>query len=199
MNAEMDNLPALPSPTFMETNPGCNAYRECSECDDGEDLHRTDYYTWITPPESFTHVGYATHFDAVAETYAHTNSLWGATMDGCPRDNANARNYMGDQTGAEIPLVVHSADETAAVRCCSEDGSGNLQCASTILGVCHDAATFHDANAICREAGMRVCSQAEMQNNVCCNSGCWFNHFAVWISDGTAAGSGPGVHQNPAA
>jgi hypothetical protein len=189
--AENSVLPALPSPEFTATNPGCNAYPPCSECSP-QTLHTVDYLTWITPPDSFARVDYAT-FHAAAESYAHTNALWGVTMDGCPRDNDNSHDYEGDQTHAEIPLVVHSVDETAAVRCCSEDGSGNLQCASTVLGVCHDVATFHDANAICREAGMRVCSQAEMQTNVCCGTGCWFNHFAVWISDAPAAGSALGV------
>jgi len=186
INAEMDPLPALPQPDFTEQNPGCNAYPDCTECSPPQSLHIAFYQTWVTPPDSFT-LQHAT-FDATAENYAHRNTLWGATMDGCPSDNINSHDYEGDHTGLEIPLVVHTTDrvhdETAAVRCCSEDASGNLQCASTIQGICHNAATFLDAHAICREAGMRVCSQAETQSNACCGTGCWFNHFAVWISDG---------------
>jgi hypothetical protein len=139
-----------------------------------------DYQTWLEPPASFA-LQHQTFSDA-ANNYALRNSLWGATVDGCSSDNANSRDYMGDQTRQAIPLVVHGADETAAVRCCSHDGSS---CESQVQGVCHDVATFHDANAICAQANMRLCSQAEMGSGVCCNSGCWFNHFASWISDGT--------------
>jgi len=181
--AEMDGLPLLPEPVFSETNPGCNQYPDCSVCSDVDDLPVdgvTDYQTWVLPPASFS-LEHAT-FDDTANNYAVTYSLWGASVDGCSSDNGNTRDYMGDQTGQAIPVVVHSADETAAVRCCSHDGS---TCASQVQGVCHDVASFHDANAICAAANMRLCSQAEMGSGVCCGTGCWFNHFAIWISDGT--------------
>jgi hypothetical protein len=114
--------------------------------------------------------------------YADQYSLWGATVDGCSSDNSNRDASRGDQSGQMIPLLVHGADEHAAVRCCSHDGSS---CESDVQGVCHDFATFHDAHAICRAANMRLCSQAEMGSGVCCGTGCWFNHYAVWVSDGT--------------
>jgi len=185
-NAEIVPLPALPQPEFTEQNPGCNAYPDCTECLSPQSLNTAFYQTWVVPPDSFA-LQHAT-FDEIAQNYAHGNTLWGATMDGCPSDNVNSHDYEGDQTGIEIPLVVHTTDrvhdERAAVRCCSEDASNHLQCESTIQGDCHTAATFLDAHAICRGAGMRLCSQAEIQSNACCGTGCWFNHFAVWISDG---------------
>lgn len=196
-SAEMD-LPPLPVPDFTEENPGCNEYPECSECSpqrgrtDGCDTdcyiaQLTDYQHWVMPPASFA-LSHAT-FDETAQSYADRNSLWGATVDGCSSDNSNRHDWEGDQTGQAIPLVVHSADEHAAVRCCSYDGN---TCHSTVQGVCHDVATFHDAGAICHAAGMRLCTFAEMGSGVCCGTGCWFNHFAVWISDGTGGSNSVG-------
>jgi hypothetical protein len=181
--AEMD-LPALPQPPFFceeeSCNPGCNDYPDCSPCSEDGGVGQTDYQTWVVPPASFA-LSHAT-FSAEAEDYADRNSLWGATVDGCSSDNSNSRDYMGDQSGQAIPLVVHSADEHAAVRCCSHDGN---TCVSQVQAACHDTATFHDAGAICHSAGMRLCTQAEMGSGVCCSTGCWFNHYPVWIADGT--------------
>lgn len=180
---EMTPLPALPEPEFSATNPGCNQYPECSECSLGDELvlsALTRYQTWVAPPASFA-LSHAT-FSAAAEEYADRNSLWGATVDGCGSDNNNGDASRGDQSGQMIPRAVHSADEHAAVRCCSHDGSS---CESDVQGVCHDFATFHDAAAICRAANMRLCSEAEVGSGVCCGTGCWFNHYAVWVSDGT--------------
>jgi len=187
ITAEMDPLPLLPQPGFTESNPGCNEYPDCAVCSDQEDLDLpglTNYQTWLAAPASFAH-SHQTFSDA-ANNYAARNTLWGATVDGCSSDNINSRDFMGDQTGQAIPLVVQGADETAAVRCCSHDGS---TCESQVGGICHDVVTFHDANAICSAAGKRLCSQAEMGSGVCCGEGCWFNHFAVWISDGTPGNS----------
>jgi hypothetical protein len=183
--AEMTPLPALPvpAPEFNENNPGCNAYPECSACSLDDDLvlpALTNYQTWVAAPASFE-LSHAT-FSAAAEDYADRNSLWGVTVDGCSSDNSNGDSSRGDQSGQMIPRAVHSADEHAAVRCCSHDGNS---CESDVQGVCYDFASLHDAAAICRAANMRLCSEAEMDRGVCCGTGCWFNHYAVWVSDGT--------------
>jgi len=108
----------------------------------------------------------------------------GATMDGCPSDNSNSGNPsngwdVGDMSQAEIPLAVNGVDDTASVRCCSYDGNS---CESDVGGVCHMDKTFVEAHAICAASGRRLCSQAEIPQ--CCGTGCWFNHHAVWITDG---------------
>lgn len=192
-NSEMD-LPAVPVAPFSATNPGCNDYPDCGSCDVEVDQawvsSLADYHTWVEPPASFALENYWSHIsggfaaNGMHTDYADAYSLWGATVDGCSSDNSNSNAGVGDQSGQMIPLTVHGADEHAAVRCCAHEGTA-LTCASSVQGVCHDFATFHDANAICRAADMRLCTQEEMGSGVCCGTGCWFNHYAVWISDGT--------------
>lgn len=180
-------LPLVPQPPFSATNPGCNDYPDCTACDPGS-LPWTGYQTWIEPPASFEH-SFQT-FNEAAVAYSNRNMLnegdgpWlqGATVDGCQSDNSNGHDYEGDQTGQAIPFLMRSSpDDTAAVRCCSW---GDLTCVSQVEGVCYDTATFSEAQSICADAGLRLCSQAEVSDGRCCGTGCWFNHFAVWISDG---------------
>jgi hypothetical protein len=33
--------------------------------------------------------------------------------------------------------------------------------------------------AVCHNAGMRMCSNDEMQT--CCNTGCWHNEHNIWV------------------
>lgn len=180
-------LPILPDPTFTETNPGCNEYPECSVCSGADGMYETreaaaqqlaGYHEWVEPPASFALATATRHYNDEAEDYAHRH--FGASVDGCSSDNSNSNANRGDQSGQAIPLVAHIVDDTAAVRCCSMDGS---RCISQVHGVCYDTATFHEAISICRSAGMRLCSEAEMGTGVCCGTGCWFNHYASWISD----------------
>lgn len=107
----------------------------------------------------------------------------GSTVDGCARNNRNAHGpdsdfvRAGDQSGALIEPALLEPDDTAAVRCCSNDGSS---CVSFVDAVCHDVVTFREAKRICSEAGMRLCSHGEMET--CCGTGCNFDHYAVWTS-----------------
>lgn len=191
INDEVNPLPLVPQPPFSETNPGCNDYPDCAECSNAAILSVDvvdDYQRWVEPPASFA-LQHQT-FHSGADNYAHYYGFAGATVDGCSSDNGNSRSYMGDQSSQAIPLTVHEADETAAVRCCSHSGES---CHSQIGGVCNDVATFRDARSICNGAGMRLCSQTEMNSGVCCGTGCWFNHYPVWISDGAPTGEHPGV------
>jgi len=109
----------------------------------------------------------------------------GATTDGCPRDNTNSGNYggpVGDMSGEVIPFSVsQSATDTASVRCCST--AGDACETSSLEGGCSALLekTFAEAQEVCSTRGMRLCSRSEMDNNICCNSGCWFNHHAVWV------------------
>lgn len=189
INDEVTPLPEVPQPPFSETNPGCNEYPECTDCTNSDILSVDivdDYQRWVEPPASFA-LQHQT-FGMAADNYAHYYGFAGATVDGCSSSNTNSHNYEGDQSGQAIPLTVHEADETAAVRCCSHNGES---CHSEIGHVCYDAATFRDARSICNGAGMRLCTQNEMNSGVCCGTGCWFNHYSVWISDGAPTGAHP--------
>lgn len=157
-------------------------------------------------PASFS----ATHqtYDATAQAYRDhymldeasvgfstdaggATQLGAATIDGCQSDNSNSHDYEGDQTGQAIPYVWHSNfDDTAAVRCCQVDGS--LPCVSQVDGTCHTAVTFSQAEAVCQAAGLRLCTQTEMSDGRCCGTGCWFNHYAVWITQDAG-----GTYVNP--
>jgi len=99
----------------------------------------------------------------------------GYTMDGCSTGNNNNDPDRGDQSGELIPLMARDVADTAAVRCCSYDGSS---CVSDVEG-CHESATFFEAQVICNDDGKRLCTAEEI--DVCCGTGCWYNHFAVWI------------------
>lgn len=133
-------------------------------------------------------------YDATAQAYrehymldAYVNFadgplLTGSTVDGCQSDNTNSRDYEGDQTGQAIPFVFHpNTDDTAAVRCCEIDGNS---CVSQVDGTCHTTSTFSQAQGVCHAAGLRLCSHEEISDGRCCGTGCWFNHYAVWVSDG---------------
>lgn len=182
MNAEMGvpNLPKLPTPPFHSENPGCNQYPPCTDCPDGKPKITVSqtYGTWIPPSMSFqvdeygnqnrdSGAAHATFGDKATE-YARTNSLRAAAVDGC---------------GEELPLVVKYADDTAAIRCCTDDGCTTPGAADDTCNL-YDKATLHDANAVCENLGMRLCTQAEMgQGSKCCGTGCGFDAEAVWISD----------------
>jgi hypothetical protein len=114
------------------------------------------------------------------------NAVWvdvptvGVTVDGCSSDNSNDSpdQYPGsDDSQALIPTAQKTIADTAAVRCCSYDGSS---CASTVAGECNDAVTFVEAQRLCSEDQSRLCTDSEM--DTCCGTGCWYNHFSVWTS-----------------
>lgn len=187
---EMTSLTwAPPTGKFTESNPGCNDYPKCDElryCVSAhEGVPTLDYPTWKEPPASFA-ISHQATFGS--NPYFHEgrarNSVWGsdgtgsgATVDGCSGDNHNTHDWEGDQTGEKIPFTVQPAEEVAAVRCCSEDG---VACTSQIGGICWNSASLRAAVAICHNDGKRLCTQQEMDQ--CCGTGCWFNHYPVWIN-----------------
>jgi len=127
--------------------------------------------------------------------------FYGQTADGCPRDNTNAQGIIvnrdgdegsmafgSDTSGEMISTAAHTdSSHMASVRCCSMDGS---TCASNLEGGCHAGKTLVEAEAICAANDKRLCTEHEMADNVCCNTGCWFNHHAVWVTPSTL-GSNP--------
>jgi len=121
----------------------------------------------------------------------------GTTSDGCLTSNyADGENPTTAQT---------DPDATAAIRCCGDDGSCQTQdlpgsVMGPIFGVdgvavnqnqaCINSVTFAEAEAICAEAGRRLCSVAELNSGVCCGTGCWHDHRAVWTQPASSCGRG---------
>jgi len=117
-----------------------------------------------------------------------------ATSDGCLTSNAN-------QNGEHPTTFVNSNDPatTAAVRCCSSDGSscttqdlpGSIAADviapdGTDVGsveACRQDVSYFEARGICEEAGLRLCSSGELDSGVCCGTGCWHDHRAIWTSN----------------
>jgi len=91
-------------------------------------------------------------------------------VDGCLNQNT------------EVPRAVVSvnADATASVRCCSMDGT---TCDSDHLeGGCQSGKSYDEAAAICAANGERLCTEVEINDRLCCGTGCNFDGHQVWVS-----------------
>ena len=84
-------------------------------------------------------------------------------------------------SGFTRPASCFPLTSTAAVRCCTTDGSS---CASEVPG-CTNAATYDEAEAICAAFGRRLCTPDEASR--CCGSGCVHDERMVWTSESCAA------------
>lgn len=116
--------------------------------------------------------------------------LTGTTSDGCLTSNFE---------NGENPTTAHNdPSATAAIRCCSMDGSScqtqdlpgsHMQQIFGIDGVyvgedqtCINSLTFSEAQDTCAEAGLRLCTVTELNAGTCCGTGCWHDHRAIWTS-----------------
>ena len=71
---------------------------------------------------------------------------------------------------------------SAAVRCCSVGGI-EVTCDSDPSGTCLPAvATYAEAEQACAAAGMRLCSRGEIEDDICCGTGCGYDGHVVWTS-----------------
>lgn len=75
----------------------------------------------------------------------------------------------------------------AAVRCCSTDGTS---CVSEVSGVCLSNVGYVAAQEACAGIGMRLCTQDELIDGLCCGSGCGFDTQRIWTSTACPAGAG---------
>ena len=91
-------------------------------------------------------------------------SAW--VEDGCPR-------------GGEQPLGMYRLKtDKACVRCCSSDG---FPCSTPFnCGPKNQWITYNEAVSKCNEDGKRLCTKAELLNNVCCSSGGGGDSYLVW-------------------
>lgn len=95
---------------------------------------------------------------------------------------------------------IRSVNGLADVRCCDSEGIGDVTCKSqdfvAVGGMtpvdfttpnggthtqCYFDKTYQEALEICHEVEMRICTVAEMNSEVCCGTGCWHNHHAIWV------------------
>ena len=68
------------------------------------------------------------------------------------------------------------ASEKLPVRCCSNDNCGTCKSVcwqnhATIIRESNKN-TFLEAQQICSENGMRLCTKKELASKMCCNTGC---------------------------
>jgi len=119
----------------------------------------------------------------------------------------DAMSHMMVQGCLNSPRDLEPDCNLADVRCCTMDGtscnSGSFPQTYTFLdglvsdgtaceagacdGVantwCHSAVSFGQAQEICAATGERLCSRAEIEDDVCCGTGCSHNSHLIWFSD----------------
>jgi len=90
-------------------------------------------------------------------------------VDGCTTQNAQV----------ERAVVSEFDDATASVRCCSISGD---TCDSDHLdGGCQSDKTYVEATALCAANGERLCTEVEIDSQLCCSTGCNFDGHQVWV------------------
>ena len=79
-----------------------------------------------------------------------------------------------------------STSRSASVRCCSVSGI-DITCDSRDpSGTCLPAvATYAEAEQACAAAGMRLCTRGEIEDDICCGTGCGYDGHVVWTSSGS--------------
>jgi hypothetical protein len=78
-----------------------------------------------------------------------------------------------------------STSLSASVRCCSVGGI-EVTCDSDPSGTCLPAvATYAEAEQACAAAGMRLCTRGEIEDDICCGTGCGYDGHVVWTSSGS--------------
>jgi len=89
-------------------------------------------------------------------------------VDGCQNQNT------------EVEEAVVSADSgaTASVRCCTIEAEP--VCDSDHVG-CESGKTYEEATAICAVIGQRLCTEVEIEQRLCCGTGCNFDGHQIWV------------------
>jgi len=86
--------------------------------------------------------------------------------------------------------TVHGDD--IGVSCCSVDGSNGVR---EFDGQCYQAVTYGDAERICEDNGLRLCSLSEMLGKATKGAGCSHDSRYNWVSDECGSESGHYAHQ----
>jgi hypothetical protein len=61
------------------------------------------------------------------------------------------------------------------------------RCETQTVG-CLEGQSYNQATAACSQRGMRLCSENELERNVCCGTGCNFDGRRVWTNTPANAG-----------
>ena len=91
----------------------------------------------------------------------HTEDQWG-------KPGKKADDYLG--TFQPEPFG-------AGVRCCSDDGT-----TCKTIGKCPGTSTHSEAEQVCNENGMRLCTKNELLTEICCETGGNCDNHPVWTS-----------------
>ena len=75
-------------------------------------------------------------------------------------------------------ISAHPGDAHHAVRCCNKIGD---DCVTPTPCLLHT--TYEEAKEICHQHGLRLCTRAEMLNNICCQGGCGIDGKRTWVAD----------------
>ena len=116
-------------------------------------------------------------FSAAATDYGHDSgnrlSGWAWAGDGC------------STAGTAHKWTELDTSLSASVRCCSVGGI-EVTCDSDPSGTCLPAvATYAEAEQACAAAGMRLCTRGEIEDDICCGTGCGYDGHVVWTSSGS--------------
>merc|ERR1719210_167870 len=121
-----------------------------------------------------------------------TYSFWVLVLAASLRGSTGAKRFWAFDGCWDKPGSFHlgltrgaALDEksnTAAVRCCSMDGS---TCKTP--GSCPSGKDHSEAVTICSALNMRLCTLDELLADVCCGTGCNFDYMTnVWTSSEVA-------------
>ena len=89
-------------------------------------------------------------------------------VDGCQNQN----------TEVEEAAVLAYEGGTASVRCCTIEA--RPVCDSDHVG-CESGKTYEEATAICAVIGQRLCTEVEIEQGLCCGTGCNFDCHQIWV------------------
>jgi len=112
------------------------------------------------------------------------NKVWNGIPNAECADNSRLTATEPTYNGADI-----------AVSCCSADGSSGVRKFGENKQ-CYQAVTYDEAEAICQDNGLRLCSLSEMlSGKVTASAGCNHDMRYNWVSDECSSDSGHYVHQ----
>jgi len=75
-------------------------------------------------------------------------------------------------------ITAHLGNEKHAVRCCD-----NIQATCVSPSPCQLSSTFTEAENICSQEGLNLCSRHQNLDSICCKTGCEIDATTMWIAD----------------
>ncbi|KAL7452892.1 hypothetical protein ACHAWC_007767 [Mediolabrus comicus] len=118
-----------------------------------------------TPNGSSSPTSAHTHFPTVEQV-----SSFRRATKGCTRIHEQVDLCLANDHTSNI-----------AVNCCSgSQQNGDLICSRN---GCKQTMSYDEATAHCKSISMRLCTTAELEAQVCCGKGCYFNKLPAWTSD----------------